>query len=60
MSIKLVHLGSKPSGSMEIEKNDMKLQYFPKCPLLIVKKQKHKIQVENHIKNLFFLKKKRK
>ena len=37
---------------MEIEKNDMKLQYFPKCPLLIVKKQKHKIQVENHIKNL--------
>ena len=45
---------------MEIEKNDMKLQYFPKCPLLIVKKQKHKIQRENHIKNLFFSKKKKK
>ena len=37
---------------MEIEK-DMKLQYFPKCPLLIVKKQKHKIQPKNHIKNFF-------
>ena len=40
---------------MKIEKKDMKLQYFPKCPLLIVKEQKHKIQSENHIKN-FFLK----
>lgn len=45
MSIKPTHLNPRPSGSMQIEKKDIELQNFPKCPLLIVKKQKHKIQV---------------
>ena len=50
--IKSTHLSWMPDQSMKIEKKDMKLQYFLKYPLLNVKKQKHKIQIKNHIKNL--------
>ena len=50
--IKSTYLSWRPDQSMKIEKKYMKLQYFLKYPLLNVKKQKHKIQIKNHIKNL--------
>ena len=50
--IKSTYLSWRPDQSMKIEKKYMKLQYFLKYPLLNVKKQKHKIHIKNHIKNL--------